>query len=181
MQNQIKFAALEKYETMLFARHIVKSRASELLNKVSSGVPLFIAANSLLETDHASITRVPFTSTISYPATEYDTINTATVNFQDVLLQKGLACDPLWSDEGVYRIAQKLQFLQSVKYGNIFLGIGGLVLAKVIIIKVIIIILVLEERGVKNILVGNEIYGPNTSNSVMIGSHYWWPLFSNDW
>lgn len=44
---------------------------------------------------------------------------------------------------------------------------------KVIIIKVIIIILVLEERDVKNVLVGNEIYGPNTPNSVMIGSHYW--------
>ena len=48
-----------------------------IINKVSSGVPSFIVSNSLLETNHASITRVAFTPIIAYPVTEYDTINTA--------------------------------------------------------------------------------------------------------
>ena len=41
------------------------------------------------------------TPIISYPATEYDAIFTAIVNFQDVLQQRGMSCGPLWSDEGV--------------------------------------------------------------------------------
>ena len=33
------------------------------------------------------------------------------INFQDVLKQKGLANGPLWSDEGVYRLAKEIQHL----------------------------------------------------------------------
>lgn len=91
------------------------------------------------------------------------------INFQDVLLLKGLAYGPLWSDEGVYRIAKELQFLHPIKFGNIFLGIGGFHLEKVITAccgKY------LEESDVKHVLVENEIYGPNSVKSVMSGSHY---------
>ena len=42
------------------------------------------------------------------------------INFQDVLLQKGLQYGPLWSDEGVYRIAKDLQLLNPDKFNNIF-------------------------------------------------------------
>ena len=89
---------------------------------MSSGVASFIAANSLLETNHASITRVAW-----------------------------------------------LQFLQPIKFGNIFLGISGFHLEKVIIAcwgKY------LKECVVKNVLAENEIYEPNTIHSVMSGSHY---------
>ena len=124
MEDQIKIAASEMYKIWLLTRHLVKSSVPELSNnKVSSGVPSFIAANNLLETNHGSITRAAFTPTIPYLVTEYDTINTAMINFQDVLLLKGLACGPLWSNEGVYRIAKELQFLQPIKFGIIFSGI----------------------------------------------------------
>ena len=93
VKDQIKITASEKYKTW----HLVKSRVPELSNKVSSGVPSFISVNSLRETNYASITTVVFTSIIPYPATDYDTISTAMINFQDVLLQKGLACAPLRS------------------------------------------------------------------------------------
>ena len=55
------------------------------------------------------------------------------INFQDILKQKGLANDPLLSDEGVYRLAKEIQLLQSDKLNNIFLGIGGFDLEKVVI------------------------------------------------
>ena len=61
---------------------------------------------------------------ISYPATDFDTIYTCIINFQDVALQKGLESGPLWCDEGVYRIAKELQLLNPVKFVNIFLGLG---------------------------------------------------------
>ena len=70
------------YKTWLFACHLVKLRVPELSNKVSSGVPSFIPANSLLETHYASRTTVVFTPIIPYPATDYDAINTAMINFQ---------------------------------------------------------------------------------------------------
>ena len=84
------------------------SRVSELSNKVSSGFLSFIAGNSLLETNHASMTRVVFTPIIPYRAIEYDTVSATMINLQDALFQKVFACDPVWSDEGVYRIAKEL-------------------------------------------------------------------------
>ena len=86
-----------------------------------------------------------------------------------MLLEKGLACGPLWSVEGVYRIAKELQILHAIKFRNIFLGIGRFHLGKVIIAccgKY------LEESSAKNVLVENEIYEANTVNSVMSRSHY---------
>ena len=86
-----------------------------------------------------------------------------------MLLQKGLACGPLWSDERVYRIAKELQFLQPIKFGNIYLGTDEFHLQKVTITccgKY------MEESSVKNVLAENETYRPNTVNSVMSGSHY---------
>lgn len=46
MGDQIRIAASEKYETWLLARNIIKLRALELSNKVSSGVSSFTAANT---------------------------------------------------------------------------------------------------------------------------------------
>ena len=45
----------------------------------------------------------------TYPATEYDTIFTTMINYQDVLKQKERENGPLWSDEGVYHIAKEMQ------------------------------------------------------------------------
>ena len=77
------------------------------------------------------------------------------INFQDVRLQKGLQWGPLWCDEGVYRIGKELQLLNPNKFANIFLGIGGFHMEKVISCcrKY------LEESGIDTVLVENEIYG----------------------
>ena len=82
---------------------------------------------------HLSKTRIAFTPIIPYPATDFDTVYTCMINFQNVLLQKSLGSNPLWCDDGIYRIAKELQLLDPDKFGNIFLGIGGFHPEKVVI------------------------------------------------
>ena len=77
-------------------------------------------------------------------------------NFQDVFSQNDLECGPLWCVEGVYRIAKELQPLDPDGFSNIFIGLGGFHLEKVIISC---IGKFLEESGTENIFVENEILG----------------------
>ena len=91
------------------------------------------------------------------------------INFQDVLLQEGLQSDPLWCDEGVYRIAKEPQLLSSDKFGSIFVGLVGFHLEKVVIAccgKY------LEESSIDSIFVEVEIFGPEVVTSVMAGGNY---------
>ena len=64
---------------------------------------------------------------------------------------------PLWCDEGVYRIAKELQLQNPIKFGNIFLGIGGFHLEKILLACYRVY---LEGTGVENMLFNNEIFGP---------------------
>lgn len=61
-------------------------------------------------------TLVAFTLIIPHPVTDYNTINTAMVIFQDVLSQKGLDYGPLWCENGVYRTAKGQQFQNPVQF-----------------------------------------------------------------
>ena len=61
-------------------------------------------------------TLVAFTLIIQHPVTDYNTINTAMVIFQDVLSQKGLDYGPLWCENGVYRTAKGQQFQNPVQF-----------------------------------------------------------------
>ena len=88
-------------------------------------IPSFTATNIILlcgEKNQAA-TRVAFPPIIPHPATDCNTINTAMVNFQNVLCQKEHDYGPLWCDEAVYRIAKELQLQNHVQLSNIFLGI----------------------------------------------------------
>ena len=76
---------------------------------------------SLLINKSHPITRIVFPPIIPHPATEFDTIHTAVSNYQDVLFKNHLPYGPLWSDEGVHRIAKKLQLKHAEKFDNIFL------------------------------------------------------------
>ena len=68
---------------------------------------------------------VAFVPIIPRLVTDCNTINTAMVNFQDVLSQKGLDYGPLSCDKRVYRIAKEFQLENSVQSGKIFLETGG--------------------------------------------------------
>jgi len=134
-----------------------------------NGVPSFVATNSLFADPVDSITKFAFTPIIPYPATEFDTIFTCMKNFQDVLKQRSQEYGPLWCDEGVYRIAKELQLLNPDQFDNIFLGLGGFHMEKVLIACCGVY---LKESGIDTVFVENEIYGPGVVQSVLSGSNY---------
>ena len=133
-------------------------------------IPSFSSVYSILSTVVVSITTQAFTPILPYPATNYDAIYTTMINFQDILKQRQQPYGSLWSDEGVYHIAKELQFLNPTKFDNIFLGLGGFHLGKIVLAA---IGLFLEKSGARDILVLNEIYGPSiTDIKVMTGKDY---------
>ena len=77
-------------------------------------------------------------------------------NFQDVLQQMNLPYGSLWSDKGVYHIGKELQLLNPDQFGNIFLGLG----------------LYLQNSGIKEVTVENEISGPVGIKSILSGADY---------
>ena len=129
----------------------------------------FQEVNSFFDVKPNVITRFAFTPIIPHPATEYDTIFTCMRNFQDVLLQRDLEYGPLWCDEGVYRIAKELQLLNPSLFSNIFLGIGGFDMEKILISCCGSY---LKECGVENVFVESDVFWPGVVQSVMSGSNY---------
>ena len=129
-------------------------------------IPSCAATNNTLlrgEGNQATM-RVAFTPIIPHLATDRSTINTAMVNFQDVLGQKGLGYGLLWCDKRVHRIAKELQLQNPVQFENIFLGIGGFHLEKNLFACCGVY---LEGNGFKNILLKNEIFAPVSVKSVV--------------
>ena len=162
-------ASNKTYKPWILLRHVTSERTPSLSNFDFSQIPSYASVRSLLTPNIPTVTSIAFTPILPYPATEYDTINTTMKNFQDVLLQKGLQYGPLWSDEGVYRIAEYLKLLNPVKFNNIFLGNRWISPGKVIINCCG---QYLRESGISSVLVENEIYGPGVVNSVMEGGNY---------
>ena len=142
---------------------------TSLTDDVAVNIPSFSAMRSLTNSPQHLLTKCAFTPILPHPATDEDTIFTTMVNFQDVLEQKQLSNGPLWSDEGVYRIAKEIQLRQPDKFSNIFLGLGGFHLEKVILGCLGPF---LEPSGIKNVLIKHEIFGPGVANSVMSGGDY---------
>ena len=88
------------------------------------------------------------------------------VNFQDAL---GDAYGALWADEGVYRIAKEIQLLKSDQFDNIFLGLGGFHMEKIVLAC---LGAYLEPSGIFTVLVETESYGTDVIKTVISGSHY---------
>ena len=110
-----------------------------------------------------------FTPILPYPATQYDSIYTSMVNFQDVLHQLNLQEGSLWCDEGVYHIGKEIQLIHPEKFSNIFLGLGGFHLQKVVLAC---IGLYLRNSGASEIIVETETMGPRSAESALNGNHY---------
>ena len=149
---------------------LIRYRANEDSDELIKGIPSFSAINSLFNDTTVTPTNIAFTRILPYPATDYDSIYTTTINFQDVLRQKEQSSGALWCDEGVYRIAKELQLLNSHVFDNIFIGLGGFHTEKIILACCG---LYLKEIGVRDVFVYNEIYGPGvTDGTIMKGEDY---------
>ena len=91
------------------------------------------------------------------------------INFQDALKQKGDAYGGLWADEGVYRIAKEIQLMKPDQFNNIFLGLGGFHMEKIVLAC---LGTYLEPSGIFAVLVETECYGTDVIKTVISGSHY---------
>ena len=93
----------------------------------------FAAVKNLIDSSTHSVTKYVFTPILTYPATNYDAIFMTMINFQDVLKQKERENGPLWSNEGLKDTAKEIQLWYPQKFSNIFFGIDGFSLDKVVI------------------------------------------------
>ena len=135
----------------------------------SDFVPGFTAARSTTVNCKFHPTTTVLTPILPYPATTYDAILTTMINFQDALKQKGDAYGALWADEGVYRIAKEIQLLRPEQFKNIFLGLGGFHMEKIVLAC---LGAYLEPSGIFTVLVETECYGTDVIKTVISGSHY---------
>lgn len=132
-------------------------------------VPGFTAMRSAIVNCNFHSTTTILTPILPYPATTYDAILTTMINFQDALKQKGDAYGGLWADEGVYCIAKEIQLIKPDMFGNIFLGLGGFHMEKIVLAC---LGSYLEPSGIFSALVETECYGTDVIKTVMSGSHY---------
>ena len=139
-------------------------------------VPRFTAARSTFVNYNFHPTTTVLTPILPYPATTYDAVLTTMINFQDALKQKGdtygaLWADEgaLWADEGVYRIAKEIQLVKPDEFSNIFLGLGGFHMEKIVLAC---LGAYLKPSGIFAVLVETQCYGIDVIKTVISGSHY---------
>ena len=78
-------------------------------------------------------------------------------------------CGGLWADKGVYRIAKETQLVKPDESGNLFLGLGGFHMEKILLAC---LGAYLEPSRMFAVLVETECYGADVIKSVISGSHY---------
>ena len=113
---------------------------------------------SLLITKSHPITRIFFPPVIPLPATGFDTIHPAFIDYQDVLFESAYHTDH-WPDQ--------LQLQHAEKFG-IFLGVGRFPWEK----GIACCGGYLEEYGVGSVVVENKLFGVYVVKSVLNGSNY---------
>ena len=145
------------FKLWILARH----KTSILTNEIKA--PSFIAMKSLLSLVNVKIAKRVFTPIIPHPATDFSTIYTGMKNYQDILNQPNVPYGPLWCDEGVYRIAKKIQLLRPDEFRNIFLGIGGFHTEKIVLTC---LGKYLEKSGTEKVFETTETFGPDTVESM---------------
>ena len=135
----------------------------------SDCIPGFTAVRSATVNRKFNPTTTVLTPILPYPATTYDAILTTMINFQDALKQKGDTYGGLWADEGVYCIAKEIQLMKPDQFNNIFLGLGGFHMEKIVLAC---LGSYLEPSGIFGVLVEIECYGTDVIKTVISGSHY---------
>ena len=110
-----------------------------------------------------------FLPILPHPVTEYSTVYTALKNFQNVLRQLGQDRLAITCDEGVYRIAREIMMLRPEEFTDLTLCLGSFHLLKIYLGCVG---KYLRGSGADSIWIENEIFGPNTTQAVLGGTHY---------
>ena len=133
-------------------------------------VPGFTALRSSTVNLNFHATTEILSPILPYPVTKYNAILTMMINFQDALKQKDDSYSGLLADEGIYRIAKEIQLLKPDQLSNIFLGLGGFHMEKIVLACLGVY---LEPSGIFFALVETKCYGSDTISSANSGSHYY--------
>ena len=133
-----------------------------------TAIPIPAVRSTIFDLNFQATTKI-LTPILPYPATTYDAKLTSMINFQDAPKQKGDDYCGLWADEGVYCIAKEIQLLKPEEFGDIFPGLGGFRMEKIVFAC---LGAYLEPSGIFSVLVETECYGQDTINCISSGSHY---------
>ncbi|KAJ8668266.1 hypothetical protein QAD02_009929 [Eretmocerus hayati] len=137
--------------------------------KDNQTVPTLSPFVSLLLEDKRCKQRTGFLPVFPHPITEYSTVYSCMLNFLDVLDQLDQEYLPIACDEGVYRIARHIKFLEEKKFEKLILFMGNLHLIKV---AMACAGKYLKNSGIENILIEANIFGVGVTEQILAGSDY---------
>ena len=163
LSNLVKLRKKDYLLWILSRYHLTDTNDSDNI------MPSWSACNSARYNKEINCTRTAFIPILPHPATSYDSIFTSMLNFQNIMKQTENLCGALWCDEGVYHIAREIQLLSHNSFDNIFLGLGGFHMEKVVMAC---LGKYLKGSGIDKVLTNTEIYGPISIESVLNGGHY---------
>ena len=132
-------------------------------------MPSWSAFNSVVSDETLPQKAVGFLPVLPYPVTEYTTVYTALINFQDILSQLKQMNMAVFCDEGVYKIAREILLYNPTSFKNIVLCLGSFHMAKVVMAS---IGKYLDGSGAKKIWTNKQAFGVNVALSIIAATHY---------
>lgn len=132
-------------------------------------MPSWSGFNSVVTDKDLPVRTVGFLPILPFPVTEYKTVYTAMKNFQNVLGQLKQERLAITCDEGVYRIARDIQLLHPEEFSDLVICLGSFHLLK---IYLGCIGKYVRGSAAESIFIENDIFGQNTTEAVLNGSHY---------
>ena len=132
-------------------------------------MPCCSTFNSVVTDEKVPERIIGFLPILPHPVTEYNTVYTALKNFQNVLGQLSQNHLAIACDEGVYRITREIMLWRPGEFKDLTVCLVSFHLLKSYLGC---IGKCLRGSGAKSIWIENEIFGPNTTQAVLEGSHY---------
>lgn len=132
-------------------------------------VPSWSSFHSAVVDTNYPIQNVGFLPVLPAPVTEYATAYTSLCNFKDLLSQLNQEFLIVTCDEGVYKIAKHIQFLNGKEFDKIILCLGSFHLTKVM---QACIGKYLQYSGINNIFIEAGLFGLCVVDQILSGNHY---------
>lgn len=158
-----------------FAWYILRMNINEQngdllsIKNEEQNIPAWAAFHSLFENDDRPSTRIGHLPVLPFPVTQADVVNTALLNFIEILTQLKQKDLPVTCDEGVYKLACQVKFDNYEVMKNLCILLGTFHAEKV---TYGCCGKYLEGSGVDNVLIETNIFGKNTVEQMLSGSHH---------
>ena len=117
---------------------------------------------------HLPLKHDDFFPLLPFSVTDYNSVDALMKNFNDGLSKLGLEYLPVACDEGVYRIAKKIQMISN-EFNNIILMMGSFHMAKVLLTCIGKYIC---GSHLKNVFIENSVFETCVTQAIIQGSNY---------